>query len=335
MVVLCGMSGTVAADESAIRRIEALGGSVTVYPVEGGEGGFAEVRLGEWRGTSSDIEMLKHIPKLSHLAIVARPLSDDDIKALVRLETVTHLWLDGTQIGDSAIKRLRSMESLTWLSLSDTLITDDGVKELRGLKNLVSLNLSRTRVRGRTLAHVPMSLASLFLSGNTLEELRLSDGDAREALERLNLENTHIGDNLLAHLEQCPNLTNLDLSRCHLTNAGLRHLSKLTKLGMLRLDWNDITDEGLVHLKNLHELSILTLQGAGQVTDAGLLHLRGMRNLEGVLLANTGVTPEAAQELERFLRRRLEGVQAEDMGSGKAPGEDLGSKKAPIKTGGE
>ncbi len=304
-ILFCGFRLSCLADESAMRQIESLGADVTQYPASGAETGFVEVRLGHWRGRPSDYSLLQKIPNMTLLDMSSIELHDDDIGALVGLKGLRHLLLGRTTIGDSALKRLGGMETIISLSLSETAVTDDGVKELAQYKGLQRLDLSHTRVKGRTLVFLPESVASLNLSDNELEALRLSTGKARVALQVLQLCNSCVGDGLLANLETCPGLANLDLSRCRVTDAGLRQLAGLKKLQMLRLDWLDISDKGLANLESLQKLRFLTLQGAARVTDKGLVHLRGLSKLEGVLLTDTKVTRNGLRELERCLGHGL------------------------------
>lgn len=305
IVVSSGLTATLRADESAIRRMQSLGADITQYPASNAEPGFTEVRFRKWRGRPSDYALLKKIPNVTLLDMTSIELHDDDVETLSGVKSVKHLELGRTSIGDSALKRLGKMEQLMSLSLSENPITDDGVKELAQLKNLTQLDLSRTRVKGHTLMFLPKGLRSLNLSGDALDDLRLSRKNATCAIEVLQLHNSGARDELLAHLDKCPNLANLDLSHCRVTDAGLRHVGKLAKLGMLRLDRLDITDKGLSHLRNLQELRFLTMQGAARVTDEGLAHLSGLKKLQGVLVVGTKITRNGVQELERHLGHGL------------------------------
>ena len=184
-----------------MRQVESLGADVTQYPGSGAETGFVEVRLGHWRGRPSDYSLLQKIPNIALLDMTSIELHDDNVGALGGLKGLRHLLLGRTGIGDSALKRLGRMETIISLSLSETAVTDNGVKELAQYKSLQRLDLSRTRVKGRALVFVPMSVASLNLSDNELDELRLSAGKARAALQVLQLRNSCVDDERLANLQ--------------------------------------------------------------------------------------------------------------------------------------
>ena len=72
-------------------------------------------------------------------------------------------------------------------------------------------------------------------------------------LSELNLFQTPVTDDGLAHLKGLTNLTLLNLHGTHVTSAGLAHLRPLTKLSKLDLSSTNVTDDGLPHLNRAHQ----------------------------------------------------------------------------------
>ena len=104
----------------------------------------------------------------------------------------------------------------------------------------------------------------------------------------------------LALLAEMPRLERLDLSNSPISNDGLAHLSGHTWLRSLDLTGTAIGDDGLKHLAGLTRLRRLTLDST-QITDAGLVHLKRLRRLFVVKVRTTQVTDQGVRELEELL----------------------------------
>jgi hypothetical protein len=93
-------------------------------------------------------------------------------------------------------------------------------------------------------------------------------------LERLDLNATGVGDDVLDAVQACPNLTDLSL------------------------DYDDITDAGVSRLRSLHNLRWLSLRYT-YLTDAGLKSLQHLKTLGTVQVEGTAVSKAACDETER------------------------------------
>ena len=68
-------------------------------------------------------------------------------------------------------------------------------------------------------------------------------------------------------------VTQIDLGETPIGDDGLAHLRHFRKLEWLCLEDTEITDAGLVHLETLHNLRLLELAKTG-VTEEGILRLK-------------------------------------------------------------
>ncbi len=125
-------------------------------------------------------------------------------------------------------------------------------------------------------------------------------------------------------LKRLTKLTKLDLNDTHITDAGLMHLESLTNLTELSVapglvtvteilrsrrftdpeEWSpyriQVTDAGLLHFKGLINLSKLDLTGT-RVTDVGLVQLKGLTRLSVLDLRVTHVTDAGVKDLQQAL----------------------------------
>jgi Leucine Rich repeats (2 copies)/Leucine Rich repeat len=114
----------------------------------------------------------------------------------------------------------------------------------------------------------------------------------------LDLSDTEVSDDGLAHLKGLTRLTHLDLSGTRVTDRGLARLKGLTKLTHLNLSRTRVTDAGLANVTGVKSLSSLSLDGC-QVTDAGLVHLKAVTSLSDLWVNRTRVTGAGIKELRQ------------------------------------
>ena len=82
------------------------------------------------------------------------------------------------------------------------------------------------------------------------------------ALEELNLDSCPVGDWAIAHLADnnvTPNLASLDLADSDLSDNGMAHLPKFEKLTRLSLFYCHISNIGLRHVAKMKDLEVLNL----------------------------------------------------------------------------
>lgn len=114
----------------------------------------------------------------------------------------------------------------------------------------VSLRKNMTDDHLRRLAPVASGLQSVNLAATSVTESALKDVlPEMKDLQRLNLSQTEVGDELIPVLAQLPNLEWLNLYGTQVTDEGIQELSKLPNLQKLYL-WNSkATPEGADELK--------------------------------------------------------------------------------------
>jgi len=114
----------------------------------------------------------------------------------------------------------------------------------------------------------------------------------------LDLADTNVTDDGLAHLADVPGLKHLRAYRDGLTDAGLEHLTACRDLTELRIGLNTgVTDAGVERLAKFTNLTELDLGGTS-ITDAGMVHLAELTALRLLWLVGTAVTDAGLGNLE-------------------------------------
>lgn len=125
-----------------------------------------------------------------------------------------------------------------------------------------------------------------------------------DRLLALDLRESPVTDDDLAHLRGLKQLEWLYLDETAITDAGLEHVQELSELQRLYLISTGVTDRGLARLSKLEHLQLLYLDRT-QVTDAGLVHLVGLSNLTSLRLYETQVTEQGVERLKQARPRCL------------------------------
>jgi uncharacterized protein (TIGR02996 family) len=230
------------------------------------------------------------------------------------LRNLEYLWLPVTDIGDDGIHELagsRWLRGLVVLDCSLGEISSEGVRSLALSDNCASL-------RSLGLAHnkrVSAAGAELIARSSHLRELRV-----------LNIEQTDLGDEGVAHIASSPMVTRLRslyLGRNHITARGAEFIASSTSLSdlnileltsnrlgsrgafalaasptlaqlwRLSLDKNLIGDEGITAMLNVFHLPRLThlsLYDNG-IGDAGALAISSSPALSTLEVLNLGWNP--------------------------------------------
>lgn len=139
-------------------------------------------------------------------------------------------------------------------------------------------------------------LAAINLSGRQVGNQALERFTRFPTLERINLLETWVGDNGLAHLKSLGRLRALAVGP-HVTDAGAVHLAAMKELRELALPGTALSDKGLEQLKQLVKLETLDLSGT-RVTDKGLAALAGMKALRNLSLASAAITDAGLKHLQ-------------------------------------
>src|SRR5262249_8787350 len=95
---------------------------------------------------------------------------------------------------------------------------------------------------------------------------------------------TNLDDVGLEHVSQVATLENLDLQDTKITNDGLAHLARLPRLAYLRLkENNQLTNQCVPHLLHLPHLTELQIHETS-IDQQGLQTLASMTNLRNIIV---------------------------------------------------
>jgi serine/threonine protein kinase len=144
----------------------------------------------------------------------------------------------------------------------------------------------------------------------TVVELRLSNMNGLDeaalplrglpSLKKLWLNGNTIGDVGLSQLTDLPALEELNVSGCNrITDRGMPALARLTSLNYLVLNSAQITDQGLAQLKSLTRLKHLAVVGT-PVTGSGFAQWTPSELLNNLNVSNTPFGDAGVAQLRRF-----------------------------------
>ena len=83
-----------------------------------------------------------------------------------------------------------------------------------------------------------------------------------------------LGDEHIATISNLQEVVILHLNNTHLTDNGMKHLERMKKVQSFIINSSDITDKGLNYLKSMSSLKYLSLGEHTKVTDAGVAELQ-------------------------------------------------------------
>jgi Leucine-rich repeat (LRR) protein len=96
--------------------------------------------------TAKGYSLLKELPNLQRLQILAGKFTLEEATAISTIQTLTTLSVSGGKLTDLDVVRFAKLKNLKNLDLMDTPVTDAGVVKLLDLAGLEELNLSGTKV---------------------------------------------------------------------------------------------------------------------------------------------------------------------------------------------
>jgi hypothetical protein len=100
-------------------------------------------------------------------------------------------------------------------------------------------------------------ITAVRLSGKSLSDADASLLGDLTSTKRLDLDDTGLTDDGLAHLNRLIHLTALHLDRTAITDEGVPHLGAMTNLQDLTLDGTNVTEDGIEKLTGLKDVKIL------------------------------------------------------------------------------
>ncbi|KAA8528237.1 hypothetical protein F0562_035512 [Nyssa sinensis] len=205
--------------------------------------------------------------------------------AFLDVETSFLTFLDVSNSSLHRFRFLNYMNALEHLDLSSSLMEDESVELIAKIgANLRNLNLSKTRVTsagvGILAGHVP-NLEIISLSCTRIDDLAISYISMMPSLKVINLSNTKVKGLIhqldaepdcipsLAPLQNLKRLERLDLEETQVGDAALYPISGFQELSYLSLSSSVITDTSLCHLSSIPNLTNLRIQDA-VLTNGGL-----------------------------------------------------------------
>lgn len=131
VVVGCGSDPPLApAEQAAVEKIRALGGSVTVGTA-GAKPTVQKVDLRRTSTTDADLVLLNDLPNVVQLRLARTDIGDEGLQHVATLANLQELYLGRTKVTDQGLQALENLAELRWISVSHTEITADGLKRLQ------------------------------------------------------------------------------------------------------------------------------------------------------------------------------------------------------------
>ncbi|HUG89374.1 MAG TPA: hypothetical protein VML55_00985, partial [Planctomycetaceae bacterium] len=172
------------------------GWQLTVSSLSQAIGTPAPFRMQRVRDFDAAVPHLLSFPRLKHLDIPARALSDEHLKQIAGLSQLRSLKLYGATVSDAGLSHLKELTELRELGLQYTGLTDAGLEHLAGMRQLESLDLLGTAVTDAGLVHLRgvRSLRSLSLcrTGVTDAGLRELNPNPLTDLRELDVSETRV-----------------------------------------------------------------------------------------------------------------------------------------------
>jgi internalin A len=248
--------------------------------------GLRVVRFAATKITNAPIVKLVAHTELRELDLGDTPVDDASAAAFLALPELHMLRLDGTPIGDAGLAAVPGPK-LEELYVSHTKVTDIGLAVLDRLPHLIGLGLGETAITEATIARVAklVELRTLVLSKTRTEQL--GSLGALHRLERLYLNDTHLGDTDFANYGKLTRLRVLHVDTTDISNDSLDVLRGFKRLEELTIgDTRVEPDVTRLELPHVHTLSLVGLE-LHDTDLAGLAHLTALTGLD---LSATEVT---------------------------------------------
>ncbi|KAL7167703.1 hypothetical protein ACSBR2_038207 [Camellia fascicularis] len=206
---------------------------------------------------------LSHMNALEHLDLSSSLIDDNSVELIACIgSNLRILNLDRTRVTSAGVGILAgNVPNLQNISLSCTQIDDLAISYISMIHSLKVINLSNTNVKGliHQVGNEPDWIPSLTALQNLIY------------LERLDLEETRVGDAALPPLSGLQNLSYLSLKSYFLTDVSLYLLSSIPNLTNLSLQNAVLTNTGLYSFNPPAMLKTLDLRGCWLLTEDVLL----------------------------------------------------------------
>ena len=184
--------------------------------------------------TDQGFQHIRGMRKLHKVNIFNTEVSGAGLAVLPTLPGLTELHCNPKVKGDEGLAYIGKCLGLKRLGMGYSVITDEGFSSLSKLENLEDIDLSGTPI-----------------SGNLRVLLKM------RTLRKLNLGDTHVGDDVLSTIGELKSLKDLYLSNTAISDDGLERISKHESLETLAISGTRISAKGLTHVARMSRINYM------------------------------------------------------------------------------
>ncbi|XP_042480346.1 internalin I isoform X2 [Macadamia integrifolia] len=193
-----------------------------------------------------------------------------DFNILANMDALEHLDVSFSAMGDESIALIAHVgANLKNLNLSNTRLTSAGVEIFAGhVPNLETLSFSHTAIDDVALSYISTmpSLRVIDLSNTAIRGFTYSESNGPDQvpsltalqnlnhLERLDLEDTQVGDGAMSPLSSLQELNHLSLKGGNISDVSLELLASIPKLKFLGI-CGAVLSNNHPHIEVKHELA--------------------------------------------------------------------------------
>jgi internalin A len=262
--------------------------------------------MAKWDDFEDPVVTRKHPEVCSHtdpdaLSLHGRKISNSRLPELLRgQEHIEHLTLDTTSVTDDGLQSLLILQKLVLLYIKKSPITDRGLETIAKLSTLSYLSFAWCPVTDKALDQiVPLEeLKGISFPYTDISNEACSDLRRFPCLTSLILNATKVTDQAMEYLaaQQLAFLRRLDIEDTPITDQGIAHLTELKSLVTVHFDGTSITDDSLKLLRCLPNLKSLTVCRT-KIGDEGLKYIKDYSALKTLGVKDTNVSERGIHEL--------------------------------------
>ncbi len=219
-------------------------------------------------------------------------------------DRLTHLELADMRIDGVVVGRVAQLEALEQLSLRRVAVGTDPLTPLRTLE-LQAVRLSelpKDSDISLLLDLWPKGLRSVVLEGSWAGHKAMLTLAKADALERLELRDTRVGNFSLNQIKPLSNLREVIFSGSTFNDNSPLYFRELP-VTSFTCDCPRVGDVGLRSLRHSKGIRTLELRGT-QISGVGLTAIEDLTNLESLVLTGIDVGPKGFEALAKFPKLR-------------------------------
>lgn len=238
---------------------------VNVEDTAVGDDGLAKLvtlpRLGDlWLNgsqvTDKGLSQLRSAPNIWRLSIGGSSISNDSLKQLIGMKKLSGLTVKSSSVSDAGLRTLSTAANLRRVTLIDSLVTSPMIDQLKQTHPNLAIELRKTSGR-RTTRSTPRDVSSETSGVSQKDAIaKLKSFGAKVELRggsviriEFDGDKSHLGDADLSFLAGLKSLEKLDLSQTSVTDDLLKQLAGLTRLKTLSLYKTEVTWIGITELE--------------------------------------------------------------------------------------